>query len=918
MCTLHKMKISRKIAVFFAAWLALSGAVLPIRAAKQEIEDNLKQFAQNALSFNHIFPQEKVWVQLDNTGYFQGETIWFKAYVVQASTLHRAESQVLYVELLSPSGVVLEQKKMKVIYGQCDGSFTLTDKSVYQARQMRGMLNYPSGFYEIRAYTLNMLNFDDRCVFSRTVPVYEKPETDGDYYSKSPTIKTRRSDIEQYRPEIVPEDNVNISFYPEGGNLILGLESTVAFKATDKSGCNIDVELYPYADKPDFVSTLHDGMGSFRVTVTDRNQKVKVRYKNKDYTFKLPQAQNEGVAMSVEQKGNTVYLNARQKGANITDTVGLALTLRGEVALFERILANQDGEMEHAIAMNSLPTGVYNMVLFTKEGKVLASRMLFHKSSTPLPVLSYSLGQDRIEPFGKIRIDFNLDDGAGAPFADRFCISIRDCHELGTVYSDNICTNMLLTSDLKGYIHNPSYYFQSNDEEHSKALDLLMLVQGWQRYEWSVMSGVTPFKEKHRIETCLTLSGWILDKNGKKEMSQARVSSAIVPKDKSFVDRFYLTTEQGGYFGFDVRDFFGDADVTLQVDKSDKKNKLANARIMLERSMQPRLRAFEPQEMQFPTIEMIADRYAKKNQEKPQDIVDESLPTILPAEGFLLDQVDIIGARQFIDFNTFKALDVIKDAEAEYDKGEYASDIYGYLLGKGFPLYEKTQEEMIQDSARNATAGSEGQDESSTSQGGELINDINSSRWFLGAYRVFWYIHNSTRAVSTLSGLYDNPGFMDMEYIRSILVYDKPVSAGQVLTLTPLLQGGGRDASESYQSILSNLENSAYSNYIIVDVQLKDEHEIKTKQEIHTLSKRITTMHGYSLLTEFYSPEYPTGPIIGDVDYRRTLYWNPNVVTNKEGKASIEFYNNSSSKNFIIDGCGMTATGLPYSLDSSF
>ena len=101
-------------------------AIIPC-AGKTDSVESLMKFAGNIHQFNSLFPQEKVYLQFDNTSYYTGETIWFKAFVTNASTLGRAQSKVLYVDLLSPTGVVLKQEKLKIVAGQADGSFALLD-----------------------------------------------------------------------------------------------------------------------------------------------------------------------------------------------------------------------------------------------------------------------------------------------------------------------------------------------------------------------------------------------------------------------------------------------------------------------------------------------------------------------------------------------------------------------------------------------------------------------------------------------------------------------------------------------------------------------------------------------------------------------------------------------------------------------
>src|SRR5574344_2012415 len=200
--------------------------------------ESLMRYAGNIHQFSSIFPQEKVYVQFDNTCYYSGETLWFKAYVVNASNLHRAPSRVLYVELISPSGVLLKHEKLKIVAGQADGSFPLVDASTEDAREKRGVMGYPSGFYEIRAYTYNMLNFSEEAIFSRVIPVYDKPKDQKAMFTSIPVIgRQEKTYVEQYRPKPYKPNNLNVSFFPEGGQALIGVPCKVAFKVTDDTGC---------------------------------------------------------------------------------------------------------------------------------------------------------------------------------------------------------------------------------------------------------------------------------------------------------------------------------------------------------------------------------------------------------------------------------------------------------------------------------------------------------------------------------------------------------------------------------------------------------------------------------------------------------------------------------------------------------
>ena len=138
-----------------------------------------------AAQWNRLYPQEKVYLHLDNSAYFLGETIWMKAYVTRSDTENRSNiSRVLYVELISPRGFVVERRKLQVTDGLAWGDIKLT-KRILKA-----------GYYEIRAYTRYMTNWGKRNFFSRVFPVFDKPRSEGDYsrMSLEPYDVTRQPD----------------------------------------------------------------------------------------------------------------------------------------------------------------------------------------------------------------------------------------------------------------------------------------------------------------------------------------------------------------------------------------------------------------------------------------------------------------------------------------------------------------------------------------------------------------------------------------------------------------------------------------------------------------------------------------------------------------------------------------------------
>ncbi len=872
--------------------------VFPCLDAKNTAEDELLRFAGNIHQFNSIFPQEKVYLQFDNTSYYTGEVIWFKAYVVNATTLQRAQSKVLYVDLISPTGVLLKQQKLKIVGGQADGVITLVDASTAQARDKRGTLGYPGGYYEIRAYTNYMLNFNPETIFSRVFAVYELPEKDGNYYAETPVIKLRKTEPSDPRPKTEKLPKINCAFYPEGGHLVADRPNRIAFKVTDNTGLGIDAQ--GRVDGTDItVSTIHDGMGSFTVTPGDRRISITLTVKGKTHTFTLPQTEQEGISLQASTSPtDSLTLQISSTPTLSGKPLGMALTCRGEIVDFCTIDPGQ-ANTRITRSMDGIPEGVCRINIFDTDGTLYASRAIYHHSQTmQTPHLEVTPDKDNYSPFEKINLKFQLRDGRGNPFRDRFCLSVRDTRGQDNLLADDLRTSMLLSSDLRGYIENPSWYFDTNDAERDAALDLLMLVQGWERYDWHTITGQKEFTERHRVEKSLTLNGWVMNSSGNKPVEGIEVLGALMPADKTLTETYNCKTDSNGYFGFDIgAEFYDKARLSIDAHITKKRLLGAGARIVFDRSMFPAIRAYQPQELIFSSRQ--EDR--KSGGGSTQKTEDDNLPTVINENtGLLLPDVDIDDERMYVDYFTFTAYNVVKDVEMELDKGEYSTDVYGYLVEKGYDVLRMGVYKR------------------------QIKREIMAS-WING-FEPFFYVHDSRRYQYT--SLFEDSVTMELDFvdpftidsrdIQSIIVYDNPVFISDYKQLCPLFF-----ESAYYQIFTDSLlklgfEQLMNKRRVLVDILVKDGRDLSTRSELFNLNKRVTTVDGYSRPYQFYAPEYPDGPVFGDVDYRRTLYWNPNVITDTDGQATVEFYNNSITRHFNISAAGMTSSGIPYILDKDW
>ena len=895
----------------------------------------LIKFADNIHRFNNLFPQEKVYLEFDNTAYFQGEDIWFKAFVTHATTLERAPSGVLYVDFLAPTGQLIKQQKLKIVAGQADGVISLLDAGTQQTREKQGILAYPSGFYEIRAYTQNMLDFTPEAVFSRVIPVYTQPKYVGEYDRSHVVTESNNPLIEKIRGKsIVKNDAVNVTFYPEGGDLIYGLPCRVAFKATGSDGFGIDGKIVISGTKMNFgigmgasvmldaaldsAFTVHDGMGSF-IIKRDGNENVYfITSDGERIRVNLPRAASSGYSMMTDMNSDKqMQVNIWRTNDCVGEQTALAVTCRGDVLYFEEIKDMENSQLD--IDCSEWPVGVCRVTLFNNDGMILASRSIFHGgpelSSPTIAVNTDSMSRQSLD---KEVIEFTLTDQEGNPFRDRFCLSVRDATDYGGGRTDNLQTNLLLSSDLRGYIHDPAWYLESDDDEHREALDLLTLVQGWERYEWQTMAGLKEFEEKHRIEESLTMNGWILSYGKREPVSDIGVYASVIPDDdKTLFESFDYQTDSTGYFGFNMSDFYGKGKFTIHI-MSHKKNGESkyetSKRIRFERGDRPQPRPYLIQETNLSHNTNQVEGYK----------VDYTDYDLTPAQrrklGKMIDDVDIeeeTQRRRFIDYDTFTSFEAEEDAEFELDQGEYTTDLRGYFLERGIRF---GVEELGAISNESAESGNN----TSAESGDNANSGIGSSNWSSSKTKYLnplFYVHNQEKLLTQYP--FDDPYSIDMIDVKSIIVYDEPKYPRDMVDLFPLmmewvkkhagLAPPGVPAADFQVFLLTS-----FIRFNLIDVQIKNDRELLFFNEIRNLGKRSTTVKGFTKPVQFYSPQYPDGPIEGTVDPRRTLYWNPNVITDEEGHARVEFYKNSFTRRFTIRASGITASGIPYTLNQNW
>ena len=920
----------------------VNGARLPLPTmltadSVPDVMADLQQYARHIVYFNRVCPQEKVYLHLDNTAYFQGETIWYAANVVNASTGTEATSKVLYVELLSPTGVILQQQKLKVVDGRCHGSFPLVDASVEEAVNLRGVVGYPSGYYQIRAYTRAQLNFDEAGIFSRVIPVYRAPEQEGLY--DDPIISNYEGG-ERERPDLPRSEQpkaVNIAFYPEGGHLIEGLKCRVAFKITDENGMGMDVDAIVDADdKPIDTTPMHKGMGAFNIVPRKGTERIAVVKNGRRHTFALPAAEKKGCTVRLDAlKPGIAYVALVGRDMKPGELLGYTLTTSGRVVACDTVKLKDTGNEQAGLVTLSktgMPTGVYQFTLFNATGAILAQRLFFIDNGITTVPVSIQQTKPDLQPFDSITL--NLQTAKPATFS----LAVRDAADYGTVYSDDIRTYMLLSSELKGLIEEPQWYFerlsdyQTNrladnspvsepNPEHSsaslksvslqskeEALDVLMMVQGWTRYNWRQMAGAEPFEVRHYTEEQLVVDGWAFSRILEKPLTNTQIDAQLYSPDRKLVQKASVVTDSLGYWSIGVDDYIGDWDLFLSAQQLKRRGvpaiyrDNATTRIRLERSSRPKVTPFHPEDIflprytnPYPTIFSWQKDLLPKVDIFKEPGYSDRFQKSRGDTTYFIDEVVIEGERRYIDYNRFRAFDAHKDTEMDLDEGMYTNNVAGYLESKGYSLQYQY---------------------GNTTDGRHLNNNetgfITIVHVDLETHRTVWRVEYPDSALKLHEGNYYwqiGEGMLRAyDFNRDFTKYGidgRSLATGGIFPERTI--GGVWDIDMEYVKSVLVFGYEPGHRYEEVVVYLKGIDEFKPR----TKRSRETIFTGYTPVVEFYAPSYPKGPIEGDKDYRRTIYWNPEVTTDASGHAKVSFYNNGYSRALTISAEGLTPDGIP-------
>ena len=808
-----------------------------------------QQYMNQAQTFANNFPREKAYLHFDNTSYYVGDTIWFKAYVTLAGQqIFSQISRPLYVELVDQTGHITDKQIIKLTQGEGNGQFVLPHSML-------------SGYYEVRAYTRWMLAFSEPQYFSRTFPIYQL--TNSDKLERSITTYELSPSMEN-RP-LETKEKLSVRFFPEGGQLVEGVTSQVAFKAESKDEGNIELSGTLYTKEGVEITsfeTLHDGMGHFKYTPSAQPAVAKVDFQGKKYELTLPQALPNGYVLSTVNNAGALLVKVSCNAATPQDTLAVFISHQGRPYVHQLISCRADTPQEFILPTRKLPAGVLQVSLINRAGNTLCERFVFSNPRAPLQLSAEGL-KEVYTPYAPIRCELQVKNAKGEPISGDVSVSIRDAVRSDYLeYDNNIFTDLLLTSDLKGYIHQPGYYFASPSPRKQTELDILLIVHGWRKYDMSQAISTAPFTPLQLPEAQLVLNGQVKSTILKNKLKDIALS-VIVKKDDQFITGGTVTDENGR-FTIPVEDFEGTTEAVIQTRKVGKeRNK--DASILIDRNFSPAPRAYGYKEL-HPEWKDLTHW-----QQKAENFDSLYMDSIRKVEGlYVLDEVEIKSKRR--QGNNMATKINEKSIDAYYDV--------------------RRSVDLLRDNGKIVTTIPELMEKLSPQFDWDRSNDKLTYRQKPICYIMDNHILSETETQMMLT---------EVDGLASIIISKGTGGIDDEIIQNTKMS----EVTDSTGVDISKLDK--YSVFYLIPLPRRD---VLNKSQTAVLGTRQTVIQGYTHALEYYSPAYPTKELYMDkVDKRRTLYWNPSVRTDENGKAVIECYNNQYSTPVIIQAETMSKDG---------
>jgi len=844
--------------------------------------------------YSHASFAEKIYLQLDGKVYTTDKTIWFKAIVTDA--IYHAPSllsKVLYVELIGPDENIIEKKLIKIEDGVGVGFFDLNQSYSEGHYLIRAYTtwnkNFDADFFfkeyiqvfaatskvkaePIKNVTLVEKQKNERRLTAAFDPLaidsLHKNELTlfitADNHKDSLSIKKNRdnqylidyalpdkcqlvtlkiqtkNEITSTKTIALNEDQLDLQFFPESGEIVHGLQSKVGFKALNYCGKGKKVEGEIVNSQGEVIALFKSnqlGMGNFNLARADSNTTYFARLKSpsdekQSVIYPLPKVSPQGNILSVIKLKDKILIKASSSYLK-SDSIYLRVSCRGMVRIDLKGALNE-GELTFALPADQLPEGIIAFTLIDLAMQPVAERIYFNERPDSRINIAISADKKSYTQRELTKLNVETTNNKGEAVKANLSVLVMNKDQLGQIQStrQNILSYFLLSSDLKGEIENPGFYF-SKEENRNNHLDALLLTQGWRKYNYTKPVDKILFQPETTLEVSGTVSGVFSLSKKIAELTMMTFGQTHSVQTQ--------TTDSEGRFNFNLNDEYGQ-NLNILIQSAKKSGVKTNYTITLDKKESPVISYNHI--MSVERADSIVHTIIEKNIErkKMEDTYRLSSGSILLKE-FVIEAYQMTPARKKV-MEEYGKPDVVIDGKAIQEKEEkWSYGLYSVLMFN-FPGKLKIVP---------------------TPNGG-----------------FYAYVSRKQATFVVIDGI-------PVKYYEYRSIHCIPPSEVKSFEIIE----NAKNFSKLYSQVVpgANPMNSYFRTGDVIAIYTyagKGFYGTTT-----TIGMVKATVPVFSVSREFYAPKYEN-PESGDwfkPDLRALVHWEPKLATDSIGKASSTFYN---------------------------